>query len=328
MRIFVTGSTGYIGQKLVQQLVKNGHEIVALYRSETKKKLLYLKNVIPVKGDILDYASLVKAMDKCDQVYHVASFAGVWTNNTYSVYKTIVLGSLNVIRAAQMCNINRIVITSTAGVLGPSKDDIVTNENVPDPGDFYSDYESAKFILENVIRTRNNMKPEIILVNPTRVYGPGQLSESNGVTKMIIRYVQGKWTVVPGNGLSVGNYTFIDDVVTGHILAMEHGTPGERYILGGESVSFNTLFAKLRKVSMVHGKNLHIPLIFAIPVARLMLFLANTFGIKPLIVPGLIKKFTTNWIVSSEKAEKELNYKITPLEEGLAKTIDWIGNPV
>lgn len=324
MKIFVSGATGYIGLNLVRYLAGSGHQVIALYRSETKKELLSLPGVIPVKGDIVDYPSLLSALNGCEQAYHVAAFAGVWTPDPYSVYKTTVLGSLNVIRAARENNVKRVVLTSTAGILGPTAGRDYTDEEVPDPASFFSDYEAAKFILENTIRTWKQQEPEIVLVNPTRVYGPGLLSESNGVTRMIMQYVKGKWKLIPGNGKSIGNYVFIDDVVMGHVLAMEHGNPGERYLLGGENASYDQFFTTLKSVSGVRKKLWHIPDSLSLFLANLMLFFARNFGTKPLIVPGLVKKFSLNWIVSSEKAEKQLNYRITPLSEGMKKTLSWL----
>jgi len=324
MRIFVSGATGYIGLRLTQRLAESGHEVAALYRSEAKKHLLDINNVVPVKGDILDPVSLTEAMKGCSQAYHVAAFAGVWAEDPYTVYKTTVIGSLNFISAARNNNIKRIVITSTAGILGPTIGIPETDENVKDPEGFFSDYESAKFVLENAIRTWKDASPEIILVNPTRVYGPGLLSESNGVTRMILQYVQGKWRLIPGKGKSVGNYVFVDDVVSGHILAMDNGKPGERYLLAGENADYNSFFDKLRKVSGIKKMLFHVPLPVSMLLARTMLFMARTFGTKPMIVPGLVKKFGLDWIVSPEKAIKNLNYSFTPLEEGMKKTLDWM----
>jgi len=323
MKIFVSGATGYIGLRLTERLADEGHEVMALYRSESKKNLLNHKNVTPVKGDILQPDSLIQAMKGCEQAYHVAAFAGVWAADPYTVYKTTVIGSLNFIRAAKANGIRRIVITSTAGILGPTTDNSLSDENVSNPEAFFSDYESAKFVLEQAIQTWKQAEPEIVLVNPTRVYGPGLLSESNGVTKMIVQYVVGKWRLIPGNGKSIGNYVFVDDVVNGHILAMEKGIPGERYLLAGENVSYNEFFEKLRKISGIHKTLFHIPLGISMLMARFMLFMARTFGSKPMIVPGLVKKFGLNWIVSPDKAIKNLGYSVTPLEEGMEKTLEW-----
>ncbi|MDP4226830.1 MAG: NAD-dependent epimerase/dehydratase family protein, partial [Bacteroidota bacterium] len=164
----------------------------------------------------------------------------------------------------------------------------------------------------------------IVIVNPTRVYGPGLLSESNGVTRMVKLYLEGKWHFIPGNGISIGNYVFVDDVVQGHILAMENGRIGENYILGGENINYLDFFDRIRDISGDRFSLFNVGLKFMMLVSNCMKFMAEKFSISPAITPELVKKFTCNWNVSSNKAITELGYSITPLDEGLRRTINWL----
>jgi farnesol dehydrogenase len=165
---------------------------------------------------------------------------------------------------------------------------------------------------------------DIVVVNPTRVYGPGLLSESNGVTRMIIDYLKHNWRYIPGSGRQSGNYVFVEDVVTGHLLAMEKGVPGERYVLGGENLTYLQLWQLVRSISHTEKKLLHIPLWLMLAVSRVMLALAKLSGKPPLIVPGLVRKFNHHWIVSSEKAASVLGYAPVPAEKGIEMTVRWI----
>jgi farnesol dehydrogenase len=165
---------------------------------------------------------------------------------------------------------------------------------------------------------------EVVIASPTRVYGPGYLSESNGVTKMIKQYVEGNWRLIPGDGANSGNYVFVEDVVTGHILAMAKGQNRERYILGGENISYNQLFEYTRTSSGVRKRLYKIPLWMMLSAANLMLALSKVTGKPPLIVPDLVRKFSHNWIVSSQKAVAELGYQPISAREGIHKTVEWL----
>ncbi len=323
MKVFISGATGFIGIQLVKRLVGMGITVHALYRSESKADLIREGGVKLFKGDILDKNSLLKAMNGCSQAYHVAAFAGVWSKDPGLVYRLNVEGAINVIEVAGSSGINRVVVTSTAGILGPSEKDPM-NEESPPPPSFFTLYEESKFQLEQALMGRIETNPEVVIVNPTRVYGPGFLSESNGVTKMIKQYIEGSWRLIPGNGESSGNYVFVEDVVTGHLLAMEKGKPGERYVLGGENISYNQLFQYTREASGVQKKLYKIPLWVMLITASIMAGISKITGKAPLIVPNLVRKFNHNWIVSSEKATRDLGYEPMGAREGISKTVTWV----
>jgi farnesol dehydrogenase len=325
MKAFVTGATGFIGIQLVKRLVSQGDVVHALYRSESKADLIRLPGVKLFKGDILDSASLESAMKGCDAAYHTAAFAGVWSKDPSMVFRLNVDGALNVIEAARKSGTARVVLTSTAGILGPSAYDPV-HESTPPPTSFFTLYEESKFQLEQKLLGRKEGSPEVVIVNPTRVYGPGYLSESNGVTRMIKQYVEGSWRMIPGDGQSLGNYVHVEDVVNGHLLAMQKGLAGERYVLGGENISYLQLFQYTRLASGVKHRLFKVPLWLMLAVAFILKGISSLTGWPPLIVPNLVRKFSHNWIVSSQKAMNELGYQPRNAEEGIKQTVQWIQN--
>ena len=324
MHIFISGATGFIGSKLSAELAAQGHTIHALYRSEEKAKLLNYPGIKLFKGDLLDKDSLIKAMANCDQVYHTAAYANVWDKDHSLIYRLNIEGTMNIIHASIINNVKRVVSTSTAGVLGPSSHDSVLNESSPPPPKYFIDYESSKAILEKILKIIALKGPEIIIVNPSRVYGEGLLSESNGVTRMMDKYIRGKWHFIPGNGNSAGNYVHVDDVVKGHILAMEKGINGERYILGGENTSYNTFFQVLSEVSGKKYRLAKIPLFIMLIISALMMLKVYIFGGKPLITPSLVIKFNHNFNISSEKARNGLGYMPLSLRQGMEQTVNWL----
>ena len=320
MKTFITGATGFIGANLCLKLAESGQIVHALYRSERKASILKHKNIRTCKGDLLDPSSLLSGMEDCDQVYHLGAFAQVWSRDP-DMYRTVnVDGTKNVLDAAVRLGVKSVVVTSTAGVFGPSKD-VPSKENSVRTEDFFTDYAASKYAMESSVMDYVGKGIHIVIVNPTRVYGPGLLSQANSVTKIMDRYITGKWRILPGDGSKIGNYAYIDDVVNGHLLAMEKGRPGERYILGGEDASYTEFFRTLAEISGKNFKMFKIPQFVMTGFASVFLLSAKVFGSTPLITPSWTKRYLQDWSVSSQKAEREMGYTITPMREGLQKTM-------
>lgn len=323
-KIFITGATGFIGEHLALRLATEGHRIVALVRTPEKAAKLNHPNISIVMGDLFNIQALEEGMKNVGEVYHLAAFAKVWAKDD-SFKRVNVDGTINVLEVAKKQDVARIVITSTAGVIGPSVAGPATEENER-AVDFFNDYERTKFEAEEKTKEFVAQGMHIVTVNPTRVFGPGELSVSNSVTTLIKQYAQGKWRVMPADGKSSGNYVFIDDVVNGHILAMAKGVAGERYILGGEDASYEELFATIAECTGKRYRLIKIPYGLLMLVARIQMLMAGVFGLEPTITPGWVRKFLYHWSVSSRKAQKELGYTITPLKESIQKTLDWLAN--
>lgn len=321
-KIFITGATGFIGQKLATTLANQGNHVVALIRSKGKAKDLNHANITFVEGDLFNIAALEVGMHETDEVYHLAAFASVWAkDDTFS--RVNIDGTLNMLNAAKKKGVKKVLVTSTAGVIGPAIDGPV-NEYTPRKVDFFTDYERTKYESELKIQEYVASGQNVVIVNPTRVYGPGPLNVSNSVTKLIKQYTEGKWKFIPGDGMSTGNYVFVDDVINGHILAMEKGRAGERYLLAGEDATYHELFDTIAEIGGQKYKLYKMPLWVLLAFGKVQLFLAETFGRQPLITPGWVRKYLYKWSVSSGKAQKELGYEITPLREGIQKTVDWV----
>ena len=198
------------------------------------------------------------------------------------------------------------------------------DESFQQPTTYLTDYETTKREAEQLCIDFCKKGLAVVIVNPPRVFGPGFLSKSNSVTIMIKNYIKGTWRIIPGNGGQIGSYVYIDDVVNGHIQAIKKGTPGEKYILGGNNVSYNKFFKTLAKVSGKKRFMFHFPFSLMIFISKFELFMAEAFNKKPLITPPWVKRYLQHRPVSSRKAMNEINYTITPLPEAIGKTIQWL----
>ncbi|MCX6132286.1 MAG: NAD-dependent epimerase/dehydratase family protein [Ignavibacteriales bacterium] len=324
-KVFVTGSTGFIGTKLVNALVNLGHTVHALTRGTSNKDGLSHEGIKLMTGDIQDRASLQKGMEGCTQVYHLAAYAKNWSRDPAVFYKQNVEGMRNVFAAAKAVGAERVVFTSTIVAFGPTPPGVIGHEDMPRITDrYFTEYEETKSIAEKeALQEAANGFP-VVIVNPTRVYGPGKLTEGNSVSLMIDMYDRGKVPVLLNRGKDIGNYVLVDDLVQGHILAMEKGRIGERYILGGENASLNDIF---RYVDEVRGKKrfqMNLPPRIAYLYAGLEKKKAEWLGVYPQITPGWVETFLQHWAYTTAKAERELGYTIVPLKEGIRMTYEWL----
>ncbi|MBS1750282.1 MAG: SDR family oxidoreductase [Bacteroidetes bacterium] len=323
MAILVTGATGYIGSKLTAKLAEQGQHVHILCRTSPTLPEFQKPNIKIFLGDITDTDSLKPAMENVDQMYHLAAYARLWAKDPSTFFKLNVKGLDNVLATAQEKGISKIVYTSTAGVIGPSKEKPMT-ETDPRITGFFNLYESTKSESEKVARGYAEKGLHVTILNPSRIYGPGFDTGSNPFTKIMEMYIKGNWKIIPGSGNDIGSYPFIDDVVDGHIAAMEKGRSGERYILGGVNASFNELMSLIKKYTGIDRKLKHIPFFFLDILSRLMLLNAKLTGKPPMITPDWVAKYKFDWALDSSKAIQELGYRIRPLEEGVRETIAWI----
>lgn len=324
MKVLITGATGYVGMKLALQLAEGGHTVHAFCRSRERVDILVHKNITVFFGDITDKGSIDKAMATCTHVLHTAAFVSVWAKDQQTYFRINVGGTENILKLAKKNRVQRVVVTSTAGVFGPSEPGEDVNEAKQRTIPYFNEYEVSKVQVHQKVDEYVDMGVDTMVVCPTRIYGPGLIRESNSVTKMIDLYLRGKWRLLPGNGSKLGNYVFIDDVVNGHIQALTRGRSGEKYILGGENISYNDLFCLFEETSSQRVTLYRMPLFMMMAFAGLQLFMAKSFGRKPLITPKWVRRYVHDWSNSSKKSQSELGYTITPLRTGVAKTVKWL----
>jgi len=326
MRVFLTGGTGFIGSQLAHKLAEDGSEVHALVRSvERAQKELNHPNIILFEGELDDSEVIKVASEECEQAYLLAAYAQVWHKDPDIFYKINERDNLNLIKELNKCGVKKIVVTSTAGVFGPSKNGELITESSKLWTDLTTHYEKSKAQAEKGIKEYvKSTSANVVIVNPTRVYGPGKLSSSNSVTRMIKEYYEGTWHVYPGNGKASGNYVFVEDVINGLLLAMTNGMAGESYILGGENASYREIF---QKVTSITGKKtwlIGIPIGLMFLIAKFQTMLIPITGKGPLLTKGFVKKYTYSWVNDHLKAKKDLGYSARSLNEGIECVVKWI----
>lgn len=323
MKVLVTGATGFIGRQLTLALATAGYDVKALCRNTDHPYLIKHKNIEPVLGNILYKQSLARAMQGCSQVYHTAAMAKMWCRNPDDYHETNVNGTHIVLETAGLTGVKKVVYTSTCGVWGPTIKHPMT-ETDPRVTGFPIAYERTKYLAELEVQNFIKQGMQVVTVNPSRVYGQGPVTDSNTVGKMISGYLRGKWRIIPGSGEQVANYAFLDDVVAGHIAAMDKGISGERYILGGHDISFNDFFKTLQQVSGKQLGLIRIPLKAIKLYSRLQWLKTRLTGLPPVFLPEFAERLKYDQKYCSNKAVTHLDYNINPFAEGLHKTVDYI----
>lgn len=327
MKALVTGATGFIGKALCEKLAAQGITVHALCRTRQHPLMPRGDNIIPFEGNILDFGSVDTAMKGCEQVYHTAALAKLWSKRTTDFFDVNVTGTRNVLEAAIRNNVSRLVHTSTCGVWGPTLK-IPVGENDPRIAGFPIAYERTKYLAELEVKQYANRGLNAVIVNPSRVYGPGPVTESNTVGKIVSAYLKKKWRINPANGKQVSNYAYLDDVVNGHIAAMQKGISGERYILGGEDISYNDFFDSLGKVS---GQPLQLINMSAGVIklySRLEWLKTTLTGMPPYLLPAFADRLKFDQRYSSQKAIEQLGYHITPFDTAITLTIRHIQSEI
>ena len=320
MKILITGATGYIGYKLAMEAARRNYTVHILVRDLRSPLLPTHPNIIKFKGDITDKASVMAAMANCDKVIHAAAIAKLSAKDNTIFYSVNVEGTRNMLDAALALGIKKFVFTSSGAVIGPSGK-YPMSENDPRIAAFENDYEISKHWAEELVKEYCRRGLFAIIVVAPRVYGPGHECNGNTMNVLLKNILSLRLAFVPSYDNVVANYAFVDDVVTGHFLAMDKGLGGEKYILGGENLSYRSFFQLIKQNT---GKKIGL-----IRIPKLLLKIFSFFymsvcalvGKETHISPKIVDRLAQDRALSSDKAIRQLGYSITPFSIGIQKTI-------
>jgi dihydroflavonol-4-reductase len=315
--VLVTGGTGFIGRAIVERLLEEGEQVKALARTEASAGELAGQGAEPVRGDVLDLQSLASAMQGCELVYHAAGANAFCVRDPSPMFEVNVQGSENVVRAAALAELTRVVYTSSAATLGERKGTVGSEES-PHRGSFLSDYERSKFEAEQaVLAAADETRIEVICVNPASVQGPGR---ATGSTRLLLDYLNGRLKAVVDTTLSLID---IADCTTGHLLAASKGKPGERYVLSGATLSVREGLALLGRLAGIEQPLRTLPPWLAMTAATVVEALAWVRRDTPQICRELARTLTHGHAYDGSKATRELGLRYSPIEETLRRTIEW-----
>lgn len=327
MRALVTGATGYVGHSLALALAQKGDEVNIIVRNPVSASIPLHPNIHIFKGDITDKATITPAIKGCENIFHTAALVKSCSKNAADFYEINVEGTRKMLESALSAGIKKFVFTSTAGVIGPLFNRPMS-ESDPRVTGFDNDYELSKFMAEKLVIEYSQLGLFTVIASPSKVFGPGLDTHHFSVNGIIRRFLEGKIIFYPGPASFISNYVFIDDLVKGHILAMEKGRSGEKYILGGETLSYTDFFQMLRTLTGMKAILLPVPKTVAKLYGGLHYFLSRLLNKEIYLNAKSANHVFCNKSFTSEKAQRELGYAITPFASALQQTIHFLKNEI
>ena len=320
MKVLVTGATGFIGGNLARELWRRGDDVRALVRPGSNRLTIENTGIAPIEGDILDRQSVDRAVEGCEAVFHVAAAYTFWSRDPAGVSRTNVAGTLNVLEAARQAGVSRTVYTSTVGAVGLVKDGLGDEDTPLDPKSLHGHYKRSKFQAEQEALALAAAGMPLVVVNPTAPVGPWDVKPTP-TGKMVLDFLRRKIPAYLKTGM---NLVDVADVVDGHILALEKGKSGERYILGNRNVSLKEIFDILSAQTGLPAPRIRVPYWLVVGAGYADRFVEGTLLRREPAIPveGVLASKTPAY-VSCEKAIKELGQPQRPIEDALKQSADW-----
>lgn len=319
---FVTGATGFVGAAVARALESKGHRLRLLSRAgNDRHNLEGLSSYEIVEGDLARPESYAAGLEGCDYLFHVAADYRIWVPDEEAMNRVNVAGTESLMRAAQKAGIRKIVYTSSVATLGIPKDGSPGNEETPvSLGDMIGIYKRSKFLAEEVVKNlvREEVLPAVI-VNPSTPIGPRDIKPTP-TGRVILEAAAGRMPAYVDTGLNV---VHVDDVAFGHILALEKGKVGHRYVLGGEDMDFLSMLKIVAEITGRPAPKIKIPRLPLFPLAYAAELVSRFTGKEPFLTVDGLKMSKKKMFFSSAKAKRELGYAPRPAREALASAIDW-----
>jgi dihydroflavonol-4-reductase len=317
----LTGATGFVGSAVARVLAARGHRLRLLVRATSDRRNLAGLDTELALGDLTDTASLVRASSGCRYVFHVAADYRFWVPDPGAMLRANVDGTLAVMRAAQAAGVERVVYCSSVAALGTTTDGTPADETTPaNEAEFITTYKRSKFLAERAVLdlVRHEGLPAVV-VNPAAPVGPRDIKPTP-TGKMIRDAAAGRVPAYINTGL---NIVHVDDVAEGHVLALERGRIGERYILGGENLLLKDILALVAQVVGRRPPQVELPEAVVWPAALFMEGLARLTGISPMMTRDHLRMARKKMFFSSAKAVTELGYAPRPVRQAVEDAVAW-----
>lgn len=321
MKVLVTGATGFIGGAVARALEAAGTEVRVLVRRDSDLRNLQGLKAEHVHGDLRDRDSLRRALTGCRRLYHVAAHYALWAKDPAVFYDINVTGTRALLETARDTGIERIVYTSTIGAIGlPAAGGMGTEDTPAVPAQMAGDYKRSKYLAEQAVLALAREGLPVVIVNPSAPVGAGDIKPTP-TGQMIVDFMKGRMWAYIETGM---NLIDVDDVAAGHLLAMERGRLGERYILGHHNLSLREIFGILSRLTGIRAPRIKLPREAILPLAHANRWLADYVTHRPPRIPleGVrMAKYCMHY--DCGKAVRELGLPQTPVDVALEKAVRW-----
>ena len=318
MSVVVTGGSGVVGTAIVRHLVAAGEVPRCLSRTSASDTMLRELGAVPVRGDVVDPASLRAAFEGADLVYHVAGVNTMCPVDPAPMLRVNVDGSRNVVRAAEVAGVRRLVYTSSAAAIGETAGETGTERSMH-RGWYLSHYERSKHLAEEAV-FETAERVELVVVSPSSVQGPGR---ATGTGALILALLRGNLPALIDTRLSIVD---IDDCARGHLLAASHGSPGERYLLNSFTATMREAVSLLEDAVGRRVAVRWVPgWVASLGVLPVEVF-ARVRGRKPPFCREMVRTLRHGHAYDGSKAAAELGVVYTSAPVMLSRLIDWFSS--
>ncbi len=321
MLAFVTGATGFVGSHVAGVLSEMGADLRLLVRSTSVTRNIDGLRAERVVGDLCHPESLEKGMAGCDVVFHVAADYRLWIRDPDLMYRSNVDGTRAVLEAARKNRVRRVVYTSSVATMGFTSNGKPADENSPVSLEhMIGHYKKSKFMAEQVAIEAGKSGMDVVVVNPTTPVGEQDIKPTP-TGRIIVDFLKKKFPAYVDTGL---NLVDVDECARGHVAALEKGRSGERYILGGENLTLKQILDKLAAITGLPSPKVRVP--YALALATGVVDQIVTGHIRrgePRATIDAVRMGRKKMFVSSAKAERELGWKVVPVDNALRRAVDW-----
>ncbi len=312
----VTGASGFLGWHIASLLVEKGHRVRALVRPSSRLREL---DVEVVHGDLRDKQSLVSAVQGCEVVFHAAADYRLWARNPQELYRSNVDGTRNLLEAARAAGVERFIYTSTVGCIGIPKNGVGDESTPVSLADMTGAYKRSKFLAEQAALEFARSGFPVVIVNPTAPVGDHDFKPTP-TGKIIVDFLNRALPAFVDTGLNICGAR---DTAEGHLLALEKGRIGERYILGSENLTLEQIFQLLERVSGVPAPRRRIPYAVAWMAGAVSTAWASVTGTPPRAPLDGVRMARKKMFVRHDKAFHELGFHPGPAVDALRRAVEW-----
>ena len=321
MKVFLTGATGFVGSHVAQVYAAAGAELRLLTRSSSNLAAIESLNADVIVGDLLKPEALRSAMTGCDAVVHVAADYRLWVRDPKSMYAANVDGTRELLRIAQEVGVGRVVYTSSVATMGFQKDGTIVDENSPvSIEDMIGHYKRSKFLGELEAIKAAQAGQAVMILNPTTPIGAGD-AKPTPTGRIVVDFLNKKFPAYVDTGL---NLVDVHEIARMHLVALDRGTPGERYILGGENLTLKQILDRMSSITGLPSPTIKVPHSVAMAFAFLdENVTGRLLGKEPRATVEAVRMGQKMMFASSAKAERELGFRVLPVYSAMRAAIEW-----
>jgi dihydroflavonol-4-reductase len=321
MKVFVTGATGFVGHHVARALAAEGADLRLLVRKSSNLENLEGIKGETVVGDLLAPESLRTALAGCDAVMHVAADYRLWIRDPEAMYKANVDGTRELLRMAREAGVPRVVYTSSVATMHFRTDGLVINEDTPvSLKDMVGHYKRSKFLAEQEAIKAAGGGQKVIILNPTTPIGPND-AKPTPTGRIFVDFLNGKFPAYMDTGL---NLVDVAEVARTHVAALTVGTPGKRYILGGENLTLKQILDKMSAITGIPSPTVEIPFAVAATYAFFEEWITGRIrGKEPRATLEEVRMGRKKMFASSAHAQQELGFRIYRIYPAMRAAIEW-----